>query len=106
MSKKFIHYSGFIALESLMTIALLYFIVINYISFSNFLLQKREDQNQKLECYRILYEQVKLARTNRDFSSRVIEQNGKNYTIEFTEKNHTIVKAVIFNGDQIYEIEK
>lgn len=106
MQRKFNQYKASLLMESLITLMLLSFIVLNYVSFNSHLLQQQAKREEEIVCQRILYEQLKMDRYHNDFTSKVVEQNQKVYKIDYQKAQTKIVGVTISSEGESYQIKE
>lgn len=102
MSRKLIKYKGYILLESLISLAIICFIIGEYLMFNTFLLKKTKESQIRVEMYQVLYEEIHCLEVKETNFSKIVDRNNKKYKLDIYYFDNRLYKVEIrYENDQI-----
>ena len=106
MSKKSLSFKGYVFAESLIALSLMTLVIGGLLSANHFLFGKTVQLNNQLSMQRILYDEINYYEKYGEISSKMIQRNGKKYSLTVIQDGEKLVKVEICHEETSFVVER
>ncbi|MCB5951932.1 hypothetical protein LI951_07630 [Enterococcus sp. BWT-B8] len=106
MLKKFLNFSGYFFIESLVSLTILTVVIGGYLSVHTVLFSKAKPYEERLAMKRVLYEEMKEYKHYGGSAVRKVLREKKEYFVTIIEQDGEIKAATVENGKDVFTIER
>ncbi|MTD42338.1 type II secretion system protein [Erwinia sp. CPCC 100877] len=106
MLKQLKNTNGYILLESLIGLSLICMLIGSFVTLNTFLLRKNREATQRLQLYRVMYEELKHYEQYGTFSVPPIIRENTTYQLQVQKTNNKLTEMRITDGKETVLLKK
>lgn len=106
MSKKSLNFKGYVFAESVIALSLMTLVIGGLLSANHFLFGKTAQLNDQLSLQRVLYDEINFYEKYGEISSKMIQRNGKEYSLTVIKEGEKLVKVEINHEETTFAVER